>query len=94
MSVPGLRTAVEAKGPTFVVDDEERGHHLWREEQRFYKQNGYQLVWSDGKRPRGQIEGLVRALRAAGEDGLEPADYHVDELDAARQAKLTPRVGD
>jgi murein L,D-transpeptidase YcbB/YkuD len=87
-----LRTAVEAKAPAFIVDNDEREHHLWREEQRFYKQNGYQLVWSDGKRPRGQIEGLVRALRAAGEDGLEPADYHVDELDAARQAKLTPQL--
>jgi murein L,D-transpeptidase YcbB/YkuD len=84
-----LRTAVAAKEPTFVVESDERAHHLWREEQRFYKQNGYQLVWSDGKRPRGQTEGLVRALRAAGEDGLEPSDYHVDELDAARQAKLT-----
>jgi murein L,D-transpeptidase YcbB/YkuD len=87
-----LRTAVEAKRPTFVVENEERDHYVWREEQRFYKQNSYQLVWSDGKRPRGQIQGLVRALRAAGEDGLEPADYHVDELDAARQAKLTPEL--
>jgi murein L,D-transpeptidase YcbB/YkuD len=87
-----LRTAVEAKQPTFPVENEERDHHLWREEQRFYKQNSYQLVWSDGRRPRGQIEGLLRALRAAGEDGLEPADYHVDELDAARQAKLTPEL--
>ena len=85
-----LGTVVEAKRPTAgVLADDERGHHLWQEVQRFYKQNGYQLVWSDGTRPRGQVEGLVKALRTAGEDGLEPADYQVEELDAARQAKLT-----
>jgi murein L,D-transpeptidase YcbB/YkuD len=85
-----LRAAVDAKAPSFTTaEDGERGHHLWQEEQRFYKQNGYQPVWSDGKRPRGQIEGLIRALRSAGEDGLEPADYQVDTLDAARHAPLT-----
>ena len=48
-----VRTAVDAKAPSFALaDDGERGHQLWREEQRFYKQNGYRLVWSDGKRPR------------------------------------------
>ncbi len=86
-----VRTAVDAKAPSFAVaDDGERGHQLWREEQRFYKQNGYRLVWSDGKRPRSQADGLIRALRAAGENGLEPSDYHVDELDAVRKAPLTP----
>jgi len=82
-----LRTAVEAKAPSFPgTDEDERGHHLWREEQRFYKQNGYQLVWSDGRHPRGQMEQLVRALSSAGDDGLDPADYHVDELEAARKS--------
>lgn len=88
-----LRTAVEAKAPSFtVVEDGERGHHLWQEEQRFYRQNGYQLVWSDAKRPRGQMEGLIRALRSAGDDGLEPADYNVDELDAARSSLTSEQV--
>jgi len=85
-----VRTAVDAKAPGFALaEDGERGHQLWQEEQRFYKQNSYRLAWSDGKRPRSQVEGLIRALRAAGEDGLEPADYHVDELDAARKAPFT-----
>ena len=82
-----LRSAVDAKAPSFTaVEDGERGHHLWQEEQRFYKQNGYQLVWSDGRRPRGQMEVLIRALRAAGAEGLDPADYPVDDLEAARQS--------
>ena len=86
-----VRTAVEVRTPAVGVgDDGERGHQLWREEQRFYKQNGYRLAWSDGKRPRSQAEGLIRALRAAGENGLEPADYHVDELEAAKKSPWTP----
>jgi len=80
-----VRKAVDARSPSFAgTDDGERGHQVWQEEQRFYKQNGYRLVWSDGKRPRGYAEGLIRALRAAGEHGLDPVDYRVDDLDAAR----------
>jgi hypothetical protein len=39
-----LRAALKAKTPAFAGADGERGHHIWREEQRFYEQNGYQLV--------------------------------------------------
>ncbi len=82
-----LQAAITAKSAPFV-DDGERGLHAWQEAQRFYKQNGYQLVWSDGAHPRGTLDGLIAALRAADQDGLEPGDYHVDELDAARRASL------
>jgi murein L,D-transpeptidase YcbB/YkuD len=82
-----LQVAVEAKKSPFAEDDE-RSHQVWKEEQRFYKQNGYQLVWSDGKRAGVQVNGLIRAIRAADQEGLEPADYHVDELDAARRSSL------
>ena len=84
-----LQKAITAKSATYV-DDGERGRHAWHEAQRFYKQNGYQLAWSDGKRPRGTLDGVIAAVRAADQDGLDAADYHVDELDAARRAALTP----
>ncbi len=83
-----LRELVDVKRAAFAPEDGDRGHHVWEEEQRFYRQNGYQLAWSDGKRTREQLDGLIRAIRAAGEDGLNPQDYHVDELDAARHAAL------
>jgi murein L,D-transpeptidase YcbB/YkuD len=82
-----LQTAVKAKDAAFV-DDGERGRHAWHEAQRFYKQNAYQLAWSDGKTPRGTLDGLIAAVRAADQDGLDPGDYHVDQLDAARRARL------
>jgi murein L,D-transpeptidase YcbB/YkuD len=83
-----LQTAIKAKAAPFV-EDSERGRHAWQEAQRFYKQNGYQLVWSDGKRARGTVDGLIAAVRTVDQDGLEPAAYHLDELDAARRARLT-----
>jgi murein L,D-transpeptidase YcbB/YkuD len=82
-----LKSAVAAKSAVYV-DQGERGRRAWLEAQRFYKQNGYQLAWSDGTRPRAVLDGLVAAVRAADQDGLEPGDYHVDELDAARRAAL------
>jgi murein L,D-transpeptidase YcbB/YkuD len=82
-----LQRASLANSASFV-DDSDRGRHAWHESQRFYKQNGYQLAWSDGARPRPALDGLISAVRAADHDGLDPADYHVDEIDAARRAPL------
>jgi murein L,D-transpeptidase YcbB/YkuD len=83
-----LQAALGAKTPAFAAQEGERGHHVWKEEQRFYKQNGYQLVWTSGTRTRAQLDGLIRGLRAAQADGLDPADYHVDALEALRRAPL------
>jgi murein L,D-transpeptidase YcbB/YkuD len=83
-----LQAAVAPDKPPFAGEGGERGHRLWQEERRFYKQNGYQLVWMSANRPRAQIDGLIRALRAASQEGLDPADYQVDELDAWRHAPL------
>jgi murein L,D-transpeptidase YcbB/YkuD len=79
-----LKSAITAKSAAFV-DEGDRGRHAWQEAQRFYKQNGYQLAWSNGARPRAALDGLLSAIRAADQDGLEPGDYHVDDLDAARR---------
>jgi len=81
-----VRTAVESRNPppAWAATDD-RARHAWQEVQRFYKQNGYAVVWSDGKSPRPQMDGLIRAVRAADQEGLEPADYAADALDKIRQ---------
>jgi murein L,D-transpeptidase YcbB/YkuD len=84
-----LHTALDAKRPSFTADDAERGHQVWQEAQRFYRQNGYQLAWSDGTRARAPFDALLRALHAADREGLEPSDYRVAELDAAPRAGFT-----
>jgi murein L,D-transpeptidase YcbB/YkuD len=83
-----LRASLGVKAPAWAAERGERGHHLWQEEQRFYRQNGYQLVWTSGQRPRAQVDGLIRGLRASQHEGLDPADYHVDDLEALARSPL------
>jgi murein L,D-transpeptidase YcbB/YkuD len=82
-----VKAAVESSNPppAWAATDQ-RAHHVWQDAQRFYQQNGYMLVWSDGKTPRSQMDGLIRAIQAADRDGLDPADYSVDDLGRIRQA--------
>jgi murein L,D-transpeptidase YcbB/YkuD len=84
-----LHAAVDAKRPSFTTDAGERGHQVWQEAQRFYRQNGYQLAWSSGTRARAPFDALLRGLHAADREGLEPSDYGIAELDAAPRSGFT-----
>src|SRR5919201_5971802 len=86
------RTRLEAKldgsvPPDFVSQDDE-GRHLWQEERRFYKQNRNRLVWSDGKRLGSQVDELTRAIQAADQEGLDPADYDATAVGALRSTSF------
>lgn len=83
-SSAAVRSAVDGKRPDFVNVDGVRGRKVWDHERRFYEQNGYRLEWSDGKRPGRDLDGLIRTLKAADTEGLEPSAYRVAELEAAR----------
>jgi murein L,D-transpeptidase YcbB/YkuD len=84
-----LQSAVSAPTPAFVPEGGKRARRVWQEEQRFYERNGYQLVWIAGNRRRTQIDGLIRALRVADQDGLRPTDYNGDAIDQLRSAPPT-----
>ena len=45
-------------------------------------------MWSTRTRPRAIVADLVRSLRAAGQDGLNPAAYRPDLLEAAANGPL------
>ena len=80
-----LRAAVERKTrPPYVTGD--RDTHVWQETRRFYKQNDYSLVWSDGSRPRAALDSLIKAVGAADQEGLVPADYGIQELTRVRES--------
>jgi murein L,D-transpeptidase YcbB/YkuD len=59
---------------------------IWRDEQRFYQQHDYRLIWSDARRPAPAMAALVRALRASDEEGLDPRRYGVDAIDSLRRS--------
>ncbi|HET9250950.1 MAG TPA: L,D-transpeptidase family protein [Candidatus Eisenbacteria bacterium] len=42
----------------------------------FYKQRGYHAAWTDRK----DVDGLLAAIHGTDQDGLRPADYHLDAL--------------
>ncbi|NLZ17759.1 MAG: L,D-transpeptidase family protein [Desulfobulbaceae bacterium] len=44
-----------------------------------YRKNDFQPLWSE----RGKIVSLHKAVMAAAEEGLDPADYHLDSITAA-----------
>jgi murein L,D-transpeptidase YcbB/YkuD len=48
----------------------------------FYAARGERPAWSDGGVPSPQVDALVAALRTAGDEGLRPADYHLEAITA------------
>jgi murein L,D-transpeptidase YcbB/YkuD len=91
---PQLQAAISATAPPATVAADRQARAIWSEARRFYEENGYQLVWSDGTRPRRVVDALVRAVRAAGDEGLEPADYDIERLAAVRAAFDPARPAD
>jgi murein L,D-transpeptidase YcbB/YkuD len=81
---PELQAAVTGQQRPAFVGRDAQARAIWKDEQRFYSENGFQLTWSDGERPSRAMEALVRAIQAAPANGLDPSDYAVDTLAAAR----------
>jgi murein L,D-transpeptidase YcbB/YkuD len=81
-----VKAAVESKNPPPAwAATGVRAHRVWQETRRFYQQNGYSIVWSDGTSPHSQMDGLIRAIRAADQSGLDPAEYGAGDLERIRQ---------
>ncbi|HEV3140505.1 MAG TPA: L,D-transpeptidase family protein [Vicinamibacterales bacterium] len=80
-----LEHAVGAESPPFAQDVGARARPIWRETRRFYQRHDFRLAWTDGRVARPAMDSLVRSLRASAEEGLDPARYRVDALDAFRQ---------
>ena len=56
---------------------------------QFYEARGYQPVWTK----RTMIAELISAVEAAGDDGLDPADYHLKEIrEAFQNPPATPEL--
>ena len=61
----------------------------------FYEQRGYAPAWSDEKGLLPAADDLLAALAAAGDEGLNPADYRTDLLRSfVQQVRSRPAPGD
>ena len=69
-----LRGYLESQGSPEVAADD-RGAELWRVLQAFYGNRGYQPVWVRGDRLTPGAQALIRAVAAAGGEGLSPERY-------------------
>ncbi|MBI2875312.1 MAG: L,D-transpeptidase family protein [Candidatus Tectomicrobia bacterium] len=53
---------------------------------RFYSRRGFQAAWMNSRVPGPQAGALLEAVRHAGEEGLDPADYPINPIqDSLRQ---------
>ncbi len=48
----------------------------------FYERRGYRPGWSDEAGPTPAATALARAIRHADDEGLDPSDYHREEIEA------------
>lgn len=73
-------TLQQSSRPAFVTRDDE-GARLWKQTQQFYQHRNYAPAWTRNAAPGSQMEALAKALRAAGDEGLDPELYGVSMLE-------------
>jgi len=82
-----LKERVESTDRPDFARGDERGDQIWRDVRRFYRSHGYAPAWIDGRRPGREASELINAVQAAGDEGLDPADYDLQALDQLRTEK-------
>ena len=70
--------------PDYVTRDAE-GTRLWKQTRTFYETRNFEPAWIEDGAPRGQMDALIRAIHAAGAEGLDPDLYSASMLDARRR---------
>ena len=76
-----LRAVVSGRVPAYVKHDPE-GAKLWKLTRAFYEGRQFTAAWIEGAKAGSQMESLVRALRTAEREGLDPELYNVSMLEA------------
>ncbi len=74
----------DASRPPFVTSDAE-GTRLWKLTRNFYERRSHEFAWIDEKHPTEHMDALIRALRAAELEGLDPEMYSLSALEARRE---------
>ncbi|CAK0774525.1 L,D-transpeptidase YcbB [Gammaproteobacteria bacterium] len=58
----------------------------------FYQGRNYSLAWSDADTPLPRAHHLVRALKLASREGLDPAHYQIERVEKALAAVVQPKT--
>jgi murein L,D-transpeptidase YcbB/YkuD len=86
-----IHSALESPRHPFVGNDK-RARRAWDDTRQFYERRDEAPAWSDGRNATGRAEELARTVRAAGQDGLDPADYDVSPIDPAHIGESDVRL--
>ena len=79
-----LRAVASGAAPSYTKHDPE-GASLWKLTRAFYKERDYAAAWVERAKAGPQMDALIRSLRAADREGLDPALYNVGMLEARYQ---------
>jgi L,D-transpeptidase YcbB len=77
------RSLAQARPPYVTADAE--GRKLWKLTQQFYERRQHAPAWIKGTAPLPHVAGLIAALNAASDEGLDPQLYNVSLLEQKRQ---------
>ncbi|HXG54083.1 MAG TPA: L,D-transpeptidase family protein [Vicinamibacterales bacterium] len=78
-----LRGALEGPVPEYVTKDVE-GKKLWPQTRTFYERRQFAPAWLEKAKPRPQVDALVKSLREADREGLDPNLYNVSMIEERR----------
>jgi L,D-transpeptidase YcbB len=78
-----LRTVATGTPPSYAKLDPESAR-LWKQTRAFYQDRKFSPAWLESAKPRPQLDALLRAIRDADREGLNPELYNVSMLEARR----------
>lgn len=72
-----IRMRIEAAGPSSMLAVDGQRLHAAEQVVLFYLQRSYRSAWTGTESPAPAARQLIEAIAGAGNDGLDPADYHL-----------------
>ena len=79
-----MRAVFGGPAPAYVTKDPE-GTKLWKQTKTFYQKRQFAPAWVEKAKPRPQIDALVKSIREAELEGLDPQLYNVSMIEARRK---------
>jgi len=79
-----MRAVLNGAPPEYVAKDPE-GTKLWKQTRAFYERRKSAPAWIEKAKPRPQIDDLIKSLRDADREGLDPNLYNVAMIEERRK---------